>query len=50
MTNSLTVQVLIVGGGPCGLILANELGRRNISCLLVDAKPGTAHNEHLDGQ
>jgi 2-polyprenyl-6-methoxyphenol hydroxylase-like FAD-dependent oxidoreductase len=44
MTNSLTVQVLIVGGGPCGLILANELGRRNISCLLVDAKPGTAFN------
>ena len=44
MANSLTVQVLIVGGGPCGLMLANELGRRNISCLLVDAKPGTAFN------
>jgi 2-polyprenyl-6-methoxyphenol hydroxylase-like FAD-dependent oxidoreductase len=44
MANSLTVQVLIVGGGPFGLMLANELGRRNISCLLVDAKPGTAFN------
>jgi len=44
MTNQRTVQVLIVGGGPCGLMLANELGRRNISCLLVDAKPGTAFN------
>lgn len=44
MSNSLTVQVLIAGGGPCGLMLAIELGRRNISCLLVDAKPGTAFN------
>ncbi|PUE08844.1 hypothetical protein B9Z51_07845 [Limnohabitans sp. T6-5] len=44
MTNKCTVQVLIAGGGPCGLMLANELGRRNISCLLVDAKPGTAFN------
>lgn len=44
MTNKRTVQVLLVGGGPCGLMLAIELGRRNISCLLVDAKPGTAFN------
>lgn len=44
MANTLTVDVLIAGGGPCGLMLANELGRRNISCLLVDAKPGTAFN------
>ena len=44
MTNTLTVQVLIAGGGPCGLMLANELGRRHISCLLVDAKSGTAFN------
>lgn len=38
------VQVLIAGGGPCGLMLANELGRRGIRCLLVDQKPGTAFN------
>ena len=44
MTNTQTVQVLIAGGGPCGLMLANELGRRHISCLLVDAKSGTAFN------
>ena len=44
MSNTLTVDVLIAGGGPCGLMLANELGRRNIRCLLVDAKPGTAFN------
>lgn len=37
-------SVLIVGGGPCGLTLAIELGRRGISTVLVDAKPGTALN------
>ncbi len=44
MAQTLTVDVLIAGGGPCGLMLAIELGRRNIRCLLVDAKPGTAFN------
>ena len=44
MSNTMTVDVLIAGGGPCGLLLANELGRRHIRCLLVDAKPGTAFN------
>ena len=37
-------DVLVAGGGPCGLMLANELGRRGVRCLLVDAKPGTAFN------
>ena len=37
-------QVLIIGGGPSGLMLANELGPRGIRCLLVDAKPSTAFN------
>ncbi|MDB5915320.1 MAG: hypothetical protein JWP22_3995 [Ramlibacter sp.] len=36
--------MLIAGGGPCGLMLANELGRRGIRTLLVDPKPGTAFN------
>lgn len=40
----LAVDVLIVGGGPCGLVLAIELGRRGVRCVLVDAKPGTAFN------
>ncbi|MEJ5989745.1 FAD-dependent oxidoreductase [Ramlibacter sp. PS3R-8] len=40
----LTTDVLIAGGGPCGLMLAIELGRRGIRTLLVDAKPGTATN------
>ena len=37
-------QVLIVGGGPCGLMLANELGRRGAQAVLVDDKPSTAFN------
>ena len=37
-------QVLVVGGGPCGLMLANELGRRGVTALVLDQKPGTAFN------
>jgi 2-polyprenyl-6-methoxyphenol hydroxylase-like FAD-dependent oxidoreductase len=44
MNAPLITDVLIAGGGPCGLMLANELGRRGIRCLLVDPKPGTAFN------
>jgi 2-polyprenyl-6-methoxyphenol hydroxylase-like FAD-dependent oxidoreductase len=40
----LTTDVLVAGGGPCGLMLANELGRRGIRTLLVDPKPSTAFN------
>jgi 2-polyprenyl-6-methoxyphenol hydroxylase-like FAD-dependent oxidoreductase len=36
--------VLIAGGGPFGLMLANELGRRGISVVLVDQKRGTTEN------
>jgi 2-polyprenyl-6-methoxyphenol hydroxylase-like FAD-dependent oxidoreductase len=39
-----TTSVLIVGGGPFGLMLANELGRRGIEVCLVDQKPGTSVN------
>lgn len=42
--NGTRTDVLIAGGGPCGLMLANELGRRGIRTLLVDPKPGTAFN------
>ena len=44
MSDVLHTDVLIAGGGPCGLMLANELGQRGIRCLLVDPKPGTAFN------
>jgi len=40
----LDTQVLIVGGGPFGLMLANELGRRGIGVALVDQNPGTTQN------
>ncbi len=37
-------DVLIAGGGPFGLMLAIELGRRGVRVALFDAKPGTAFN------
>jgi 2-polyprenyl-6-methoxyphenol hydroxylase-like FAD-dependent oxidoreductase len=40
----LNTDVLVAGGGPCGLMLANELGRRGTRTLLVDAKRSTAFN------
>ena len=35
-------DVLIVGAGPCGLMLANELGTRGIAALVVDREAGVA--------
>lgn len=34
-------SVIISGGGPCGLMIANELGRRGISAVLIDKAPST---------
>lgn len=42
--DELRVDVLIAGAGPCGLMLANELGLRNVPCLVVDPKATTAFN------
>ncbi|TNF64789.1 MAG: hypothetical protein EP307_01630 [Rhodobacteraceae bacterium] len=38
------VDVAIAGGGPFGLMLAIELGRRGVRTLLCDAKESTAFN------
>jgi 2-polyprenyl-6-methoxyphenol hydroxylase-like FAD-dependent oxidoreductase len=35
-------DVLIVGGGPTGLTLANDLGLRGVRCMLIDQKPAPA--------
>lgn len=44
MAHAYGKPVLIVGGGPCGLMLSIELSRRGIASFLVDAKPRTAKN------
>lgn len=36
-------QVLVVGAGPTGLLLAAELHRRGVACRLVDANPAPLH-------
>ncbi len=38
---SFDADVVIAGGGPCGLVLANELGRRGVRTLLLTEKPST---------
>ena len=35
-------DVLVVGAGPTGLMLANQLGRRGVRALIIDRHPGPA--------
>ncbi|MDP4593197.1 MAG: FAD-dependent oxidoreductase [Beijerinckiaceae bacterium] len=37
-------SVFITGCGPCGMMLANELGRRGISTIIADTKDNTVYN------
>lgn len=41
---SIEADVVVVGCGPFGLMLANELGRRGVRSVLFDKKPATASN------
>jgi 2-polyprenyl-6-methoxyphenol hydroxylase-like FAD-dependent oxidoreductase len=38
VTDHLDASVIVVGGGPCGLILAIELGRRGIRTVVLEEK------------
>ena len=38
----MNVEVLIVGAGPTGLMLANQLGRRGVRAMIIDRHSGPA--------
>jgi 2-polyprenyl-6-methoxyphenol hydroxylase-like FAD-dependent oxidoreductase len=40
MGASSDIDVLVVGAGPTGLMLANQLARRGVSVLVIDRNPG----------
>jgi 2-polyprenyl-6-methoxyphenol hydroxylase-like FAD-dependent oxidoreductase len=42
VTGKFDSAVIIIGGGPCGLVLAIELGRRNIPVILLEEKTSPA--------
>ena len=44
MTTSDTTPVLIVGGGPVGLVLAIDLAWRGVPCMLVNTGDTTARH------
>lgn len=41
VANEWDVDVVIGGGGPCGLVLAHELGRRGVRVVLFNDRPDT---------
>jgi len=43
MKNNKDLEVLIVGGGPTGMVAAIELRRRGIACRIVERREGPSH-------
>jgi 2-polyprenyl-6-methoxyphenol hydroxylase-like FAD-dependent oxidoreductase len=42
MEDAMNVHVLIVGAGPTGLMLANQLARRGVRAMIIDRHSGPA--------
>ncbi len=42
MSETIQTDVIIIGGGPTGLVLAHELGRRGVRAVLFDDKPDSS--------
>ncbi|WP_428263272.1 FAD-dependent monooxygenase [Haliangium sp.] len=44
-----SVDVIIIGAGPTGLVAACELTRRGVGCRIVDANPGPSEHSKATG-
>jgi 2-polyprenyl-6-methoxyphenol hydroxylase-like FAD-dependent oxidoreductase len=49
MTSAIDTDVLIVGAGPTGLMLANQLARRGIPAMIIDRHSGPARETRALG-
>lgn len=43
-----STSVLIVGGGPVGLVMGIELARRGVDCMLVETRDGTINTPKMN--
>src|SRR5689334_5794971 len=49
MTAATDADVLVVGAGPTGLMLANQLARRGVRVLIIDRHPGPSRETRALG-
>jgi 2-polyprenyl-6-methoxyphenol hydroxylase-like FAD-dependent oxidoreductase len=47
MTGHVDAAVIVIGAGPCGLIVAIELGRRHIRTIVLEEKTSAAREARL---